>query len=75
MVFENLFGLGFILLGFISISSYSDNLSHLRIHFFHKELQPMRERWGADLGTLLHFIEYVFIPVGIGLLLLKGLSA
>lgn len=75
MVLENLFGLGFILLGFVSISSYTDNLSHIRVRFFHKELQPMRERWGADLGTALHFVEYVLIPLGIGLLLLKGLSA
>jgi hypothetical protein len=27
------------------------------------KLEPMRQRWGAVLGTILHFISYVIVPI------------
>jgi hypothetical protein len=69
----NIFGLGFLVLGFVSISSYSDDLAHFRLPLFHKELKPMQERWGLVPGTILHIMAYTIAPLGFGLLLLMGM--
>ncbi len=66
-------GIGFFVLGLVSISSYTDDLASIRLPFFYKELHPMQERWGIIPGTILHIVEYVVIPLGLGLLLMKGL--
>lgn len=39
------------------------------------KLEPMRERFGAKLGTAIHVIAYSVVPVGVGVRwLLAGLS-
>lgn len=66
-------GFGFLVLGLVSISSYTDDLAGFRLPLFYKELKPMQERWGPIPGTILHIVEYVIVPLGFGLLLMKGL--
>ncbi len=69
----NIFGLGFLVLGFVSISSYTDELAHFRLPLFYKELKPMQERWGIIPGTILHIMAYTIAPLGFGFLLLMGM--
>ncbi len=73
MIAGQILGLGFIILSMVGVSSYTDDLAMIRLPFFYKELQPMQERWGKEVGTILHIIEYVIIPLGFGLLFLRGL--
>ena len=70
MDLNSILGISFLMVGLVSVSSYSDSFKRLRIPLFFRELTPMRERWGDLAGTVLHFVEYVIIPVGIGVLLL-----
>jgi hypothetical protein len=72
MELTDIFGLGFLVLGFVSISSYSENLASFRLPLFYKELKPMQERWGTVPGTVLHIMSYTIAPLGFGLLLLMG---
>lgn len=69
----NIFGLGFLVLGFVSISSYTDELASFRLPLFYKELKPMQNRWGAIPGMVLHILAYTIAPLGFGLLLLMGM--
>jgi hypothetical protein len=69
---EQFLGMGFLVIGLLSVSSYSNSLASFRINFFHKELKPMQERWGVVTGTALHVLEYVVAPLGFGILLLMG---
>lgn len=69
----NIFGLGFLVLGFVSISSYTDDLASFRLPLFYRELRPMCERWGEVPGTILHILAYTIAPFGFGLLLLMGM--
>ena len=71
--FENILGLGFLMLGLLSVSSYSNELVDYRIPWFYRELEPMQKRWGKYVGTILHIIGYVVAPVGFGILLLSGM--
>ena len=75
MTIEHILGIGFLALGLVSMSSYTDRLGPIRLSFFYKELKPMQERWGITTGTLLHILEYVVVPVGFGLLFIMGLVA
>ena len=75
MNIEHILGIGFLVLGLVSMSSYTDSLGGFRLPLFYKELKPMQERWGMLTGTLLHILEYVVIPVGFGLLFILGLVA
>jgi hypothetical protein len=68
----NFFGLGFLVLGFVSISSYTNELATFRLPLFYKELKPMQERWGYFPGTVLHILAYTIAPFGFGILLLMG---
>lgn len=70
---EHFLGLGFLCLGLLSLSSYSDDLAGFRIAWFHRELEPMQERWGKTAGTVLHVLGYVIAPIGFGALFLMGL--
>ncbi len=73
MSIQHFLGIGFLALGLISISSYTEDLSSLRIRWFYKELKPMQDRWGKTTGTILHFLGYVVAPIGFGILFLLGL--
>ena len=73
MSIHQFIGVGFLVLGLVSMSTYSEDLASIRLPWCHKELGPMQERWGKKLGTILHFIEYVFAPIGFGILFLLGL--
>lgn len=72
MLTGQLFGLGFLLVGFVGLSSYTEDLASFRFPLFYKQLQPMQERWGKTIGTVLHVIEYVIIPVGFAFFFLTG---
>jgi hypothetical protein len=72
MLITQLIGAGFLALGFLSVSSYYDDLAMFRLPFFHKELKPMQERWGRIAGTALHALSYVIAPLGFGLFFLSG---
>ncbi len=67
-----LMGILFLMVGFVGLSSYTDDLAPFRLPFFYMQLQPMRERWGKNLGTILHVVEYVIIPLGFAFLFLTG---
>lgn len=67
------FGVGFLAIGCISLSSYFNDLASFRISLFYKELRPMQERWGKDVGTALHIVGYVVAPIGFGIAFLTGL--
>lgn len=73
MTFGQYLGMAFLLVGIVGTSSYTE-IWNFRIPLFFKELKPMRERWGEATGTILHVIEYVFIPLVFGILLLKGVG-
>jgi hypothetical protein len=70
---EQFLGLGFLMMGFLSVSSYTDELAGFRIPWFYKELKPMQQRWGRNIGTILHIVGYVVAPLGFGILLLSGM--
>lgn len=70
---QQFIGVAFLSLGLVSISSYTDSLSGMRLSWFYKELQPMKQRWGETTGTILHFVEYVLAPIGFGVFFLMGL--
>jgi hypothetical protein len=70
---EQFLGLGFLMLGFLSVSSYADDLAGFRIPWFYRELEPMQQRWGKNAGTILHVVGYVIAPVGFGILFLSGM--
>jgi hypothetical protein len=72
MFFQHILGLSFLVLGFLSVSSYTEDLSAFRIRWFYKELKPMQERWGMAAGTALHVMGYVVAPIGFGILFLMG---
>jgi hypothetical protein len=72
MFIANMLGLVFLMVGLVSISSYTDDLAAFRIRWFYKELQPMQQRWGKAAGTLLHVVGYVMAPIGFGILFLLG---
>jgi hypothetical protein len=74
MSFDQYVGLGFLILGMIGISSHIESLSGLRLPLFHRELKPMRERWGVYPGTLIHILGYVVAPTGFGLFFLMGVG-
>lgn len=69
MSIQQFLGLGFIFVGLVCASSYEEELARLRMRWFYKELGTMQERWGRSAGTILHFVEYVLSPIGIGVLL------
>jgi hypothetical protein len=69
---EQFLGMGFVVIGLLSVTSYNDSLAGFRINWFHKELRPMQERWGVMTGTVLHILEYVVAPLGFGILFLMG---
>jgi uncharacterized membrane protein YkvA (DUF1232 family) len=73
MSIQQIVGIGFLMLGMISMSSYSEKFPGLRLEFFYKELEPMQERWGKTTGTILHVLAYVVAPIGFGLIFLVGL--
>lgn len=75
MNIQQILGVGFLVLGLVSLSSYTDELSKIRISWFYKELKPMQDRWGKKAGTILHFISYVVAPIGFGVFFLMGLVA
>ncbi len=68
-----LFGIVFLMVGLVGLSSYTDDLAPFRFPFFYKQLQPMQERWGKTLGTVLHIVEYVVIPLGFAFFFLAGM--
>jgi hypothetical protein len=70
---QQIIGLGFLALGLVSVSCYTDDLAGFRIPWFYKELRPMQERWGKTTGTVLHILGYVVAPVAFGILFLMGL--
>ena len=70
---QHILGIGFLAVGLMSVSSYTDELAAFRIPFFFKELGPMQERWGNIPGTILHIVEYVIAPIGFGILFLMGI--
>jgi hypothetical protein len=73
MSIEQILGFGFLMLGLISVSSYTESLAPIRINWFYKELQPMQARWGKQTGTTLHVLGYVVAPIGFGIAFLSGL--
>lgn len=73
MSFGQYLGMVFIFIGIVGTSSYTD-LWNFRIPLFYKELEPMKQRWGNLTGVIMHVIQYVMIPLGIGLLLVKGVG-
>jgi hypothetical protein len=73
MFIQDILGVGFLTLGLLSISSYSDALSDFRLNWFHKELKPMQERWGKTAGTIIHILGYVVAPLGFGIIFLTGM--
>jgi hypothetical protein len=73
MTFGQYLGVAFLLVGIVGTSSYTE-IWNFRIPLFYNELTPMKERWGFVTGTVLHVIEYVFIPLVIGILLMKGVG-
>ncbi len=73
MLLNQIFGIGFLVLGMVSISSYTENLAPFRLPLFYRELQPMKERWGHTLGTIIHVLEYVIVPLGFSLFFLMGM--
>ena len=72
LLFTHLIGLGFLMVGVLGISSYYEDLESFRLKFFYRELKPMQARWGRTAGTILHFVEYVLIPAGLGVIFLSG---
>ncbi len=70
---QQFLGVCFLFIGMVSISSYTDELEVIRIPFFYKELEPMRQRWGNTVGTILHLIGYTLIPLGFGVIFLSGM--
>jgi hypothetical protein len=73
LIVEHLFGLGFLLVGLVALTSYNDEMSKWHVSLFYDRLKPMQERWGKLPGTLLHIFSYVITPVGFGLLFLMGM--
>ncbi|HEX7972881.1 MAG TPA: hypothetical protein VF498_00605 [Anaerolineales bacterium] len=73
MMVQQFIGIAFLSLGLVSMSSYSESLSGMRLSWFYNELKPMKERWGETTGTILHILEYVVAPIGFGVLFLMGL--
>ncbi len=73
MSFEQFLGLGFLVLGLVSTSSYVEDLSPLRLNYFYKELRPMQERWGSTPGLVLHILGYTIAPLAFGLIFLTGM--
>ncbi len=72
MLLNSIFGIGFLALGMISVTSYSDELAAFRLPLFYRELKPMKERWGETIGTALHVLEYVVVPLGFAVLFFLG---
>jgi hypothetical protein len=73
LILEHLFGLGFLMVGLVAMTSYNDEMANWRLPLFYERLKPMQERWGRIPGTILHFLAYVLTPLGFGLLFLMGL--
>lgn len=73
MLTGQIIGIGFLVIGMVGISSYTDELARFRVPFFYKELDPMKQRWGNTVGTILHVFEYVVIPLCFGLAFLLGM--
>ncbi len=69
---QQFLGVSFLFIACVSISSYTDELSVIRIPLFYKELQPMQQRWGKVPGTILHILSYTIAPLGFGILFLTG---
>jgi hypothetical protein len=70
---EQFLGIGFLFLGLVSISTYSEDLASFRLPWCYRELKPMQARWGKTTGTILHVVGYVVAPVGFGILFLTGM--
>ena len=60
-MFKLFFGLFFIVLGLISLYGYITKNEKL---FWKKN--KMISFWGKELGTTIHFIGYVIIPIIVG---------
>ena len=73
LIVEHIFGLGFLVVGLVALTSYDDEMKSWRLPLFHRRLKPMQDRWGRIPGTVLHILAYVVTPVGFGMLFLLGM--
>jgi hypothetical protein len=73
MLVQQIIGIGFLALGLASVSCYTNGFDAFRIPWFYRELKPMQERWGKEVGTVLHVLGYVVTPTAFGILFLMGM--
>ncbi len=69
---EQIFGIVFLVLGFLSLGAYIAHFAGAKLPVSFWKLKPMQDRWGKIPGTILHFTGYVVVPIVFGAVLLLG---
>ncbi len=72
MSIDQIFGIVFLVLGFLSLGAYLAHFVGVELPVSFWKLKPMQDRWGKILGTILHFVGYVIVPIVFGASLLLG---
>ena len=72
MSIEQIFGIVFLILGFLDLVAYIAHFAGVNLPISFWKLKPMQDRWGKVPGTILHFTSYVIVPIVLGALLLLG---
>ena len=72
MTVEQVFGVVFLAMSAVSVVAYIGHFTGTKLPVWFWKLRPMQERWGAVLGTVMHFISYVVAPIVFGLALWLG---